>query len=267
MSRNLFLVDAFAASPFKGNAAGVVLLDDEAPERWMQSVANEMNQAETAFIVPSGQEAKLRWFTPTTEVDLCGHATLAAAHVLFSASIWTASAGVFHTKSGPLTVTRRAQGRYSMDFPREMGAEHQDASEFRERIVRILGKEPIWFGRNRMDWLAQTDEETVRKLQPDMTEISKLGMRGLIVTAMDQRGQDYDFVSRFFAPQSGVPEDSVTGSAHCFLGPFWAERWAKTKLIGFQCSPRSGFVEVECVGDRCYLTGDAVTVMQGNLLA
>lgn len=263
MPQPIFLVDAFTNGPFSGNPAAVMPLNEEPAASWMQQVAEEMKQAETAFVWPEADRWRIRWFTPSTEVELCGHATLAAAQALWQTGAWSDHAQTFYSLSGPLPV-RRSGNEITLDFPAEPGAEHTERGEVWQRVTRILGKEPLWLGRNRMDWLAQTDEATVRDLQPDMTEIERLGMRGLIVTAMDQRGQDYDFVSRFFAPQSGVPEDPVTGSAHCFLGPFWAERWAKSELLGYQASPRGGSVRVVCAGDRCLLTGSATIVVRGE---
>lgn len=229
----------------------------------MQRVAEELKQAETAFVWPDGKDWRIRWFTPTTEVSLCGHATLAAAHVLWESGVWAGQEQAFRSASGPLPV-RRTEGLITLDFPAEPGAECLGRGETWEAVCSLLGREPKWFGRNRMDWLAETDRETVLRMKPDMDQISRLGMRGLIVTARGEMNSPYDFVSRFFAPQSGVPEDPVTGSAHCFLGPFWAAKAGKAEFIGYQASPRGGTVNVVCRGERCLLTGSARTIFKGE---
>ena len=242
----VYLVDAFADAPFTGNPAAVVPLEEPLDDATMQRIAMEMNQAETAFVLPG---LTLRWFTPTVEVDLCGHATLAAAHVF-----WERGAeGVlrFKTRSGVLAAERRADG-ILLDFP----AEPPIAAPV------PLFPDALWTGRNRMDWFVQlSDEAAVRGLKPDFAVIAALGMRGLIVTA---RGSETDFVSRCFYPQSGVDEDPVTGSAHCALAPFWAERLGKTEMVGYQASRRGGAVSVSLRGDRVRLEGCAVTTLRGE---
>jgi predicted PhzF superfamily epimerase YddE/YHI9 len=261
-----FLVDAFADRPLvSGNPAGVCVLREDADESWMQAVAAEINQAETAFLAPRGEGWGLRWFTPTVEVDLCGHATLAAACALWETG-WTGVEIRFMTASGTLTARREAE-LIALDFPSEIGAEHLDRGDQWAAVCDVLGQAPKWLGRNRMDWLAELDTvDAVRALTPDMAGIAALGMRGLIVTAMDRSGQDEDYVCRFFAPQSGVPEDHVTGSAHCWLGPFWADRWAKSRVIGRQIGRRGGLVDVEPRGDRVTLRGRALITLRGELL-
>lgn len=254
----IFLVDAFASHPFSGNAAGVLLSEQRLAEGWMQAVAGEMNQAETAFPIPIGQNRfELRWFTPTVEVDLCGHATLATAHVLFETGTADPDATIaFETKSGELTCSRR-NGLIAMDFP----------SEPVEPTSAPTGTWPAgeWF-RNRMDWLMMLEsEDVVRKFEPKFDQILAIGLRGLIVTAVADAGRDYHFVSRFFAPQSGVPEDAVTGSAHCALSPFWSSRLGHDELIGFQASRRGGLVHVRYGGHRVELAGEAQTTLQGDL--
>lgn len=222
----------------------------------MQRVAMEMNQAETAFVRPLSGEGQyaLRWFTPTVEVDLCGHATLATAHVLFSSGVSHEELR-FRTKSGVLTA-RRKDEEIELDFP----AEAPTAAD----LPVDLGLEAVWTGRNRMDWFVQVaSSDQVRQLRPDFARIATLGMRGLIVTAADG---DYDFVSRCFFPQSGVDEDPVTGSAHCALAPFWAARLGRPELVGYQASRRGGVVQVEALGERVKLRGRAVTTVSGELL-
>jgi PhzF family phenazine biosynthesis protein len=257
----IFVVDAFTDKPFAGNPAGVCLLETHADDGWMQDLAAEMRHAETAFVRFTGQGHELRWFTPTTEVDLCGHATLASAHVLWSTDRHSKWQPIhFHTKSGVLTA-RRDGDSIILDFPTEA----PEACEPPETLREILGGDPVWVGKNRMDWIAQVrDERAVQALRPDMAAVEALGMRGLIVTA-ESDAPDVDFVSRFFAPQCGVPEDPVTGSAHCCLAPFWAARLGRESMRGFQASARGGFVGVKLNGDRVELTGQAVTVLEGTL--
>jgi predicted PhzF superfamily epimerase YddE/YHI9 len=251
------VVDAFTDRPFAGNPAGVCLLDEFPPDEWMQSVAAEMRHAETAFLVPREPGSwDLRWFTPTVEVDLCGHATLASGHVLFAKDASLAVA-TFHTRSGPLKATRRG-ARIELDFP----AEAPSPASLPEALP-FLGP-TRWTGRNRMDWFVQlATAAEVRALVPDLAAIARLGMRGLLVTAPGEEG--FDFVSRCFFPQSGVDEDPVTGSAHCAFAPYWSEKLGRTSLRGYQASARGGEVAVERIGDRVRLVGSAVTVLEGTL--
>lgn len=254
-------VDAFAERPFTGNPAAVCVLDRPAPDAWMQALAGEMNLAETAFVTPGGEGALgLRWFTPTVEVDLCGHATLAAAHVLYeSGRLGPNDEARFDTRSGRLTVRPAGAGRYAMDFP----ATPPEAAELPEGFVRAFGVEPVWAGRSRFDWFAVVDDEAaVRALDPAVAAVSALGLRGVIVTA---RGDDADVVSRFFAPNLGVVEDSVTGSAHCAIGPYWAGVLSTDALTCYQASRRGGTVSVQVRGDRVVLEGGAVTVYRADL--
>jgi predicted PhzF superfamily epimerase YddE/YHI9 len=258
MAVPIYVVDAFSDRPFAGNPAGVCLLDAYPADEWMQKVAAEMKHAETAFLVPNGEDYQLRWFTPAVEVDLCGHATLASAHALFEQG-HVGDVIRFHTRSGILTAARRPDG-IELDFPSE-GPEEASLPH----TIRSLGVEPIWTGRNRMDWFVQLPSaDDVRAIQPDFTEINALGMRGLIVTALDKTGE-FDFVSRGFFPQAGIDEDPVTGSAHCAFAPFWAERIGKTAMTGYQASERGGVVGVELVGNRVKLRGRATTFLQGTL--
>jgi PhzF family phenazine biosynthesis protein len=264
MPVTIFQVDAFADRPFAGNPAGVCVLPAWRADGWMQAVAAEMNVAETAFLVPRRDDFDLRWFTPAVEVDLCGHATLASAHALWETGRLAPSAAArFHTKSGLLTCTRVGD-RIEMDFPAEPPA----AADPHPDLLRSLAIEPRWVGRNRMDFFAELpDESAVRALAPDLTLLAQLPCRGVIVTARADAATGADFVSRFFAPQSGVPEDPVTGSAHCALGPFWQERLGKAELVGYQASRRGGFVHVRCAGERVILGGQAVTVLRAELVA
>ncbi|MBV6457638.1 MAG: putative isomerase YddE [Fimbriimonadaceae bacterium] len=258
----VFLVDAFASAPFTGNPAAICPLDGPAPDDWMQALAMEMNQAETAFLWPEQDAFRLRWFTPMVEVDLCGHATLAAAHLLWeSERLPSGEEAAFLTRSGTLKCSQAGQA-IRMDFPAETAAERTAPVD----LVELLGSPATWYGSNRMDHLAiLPDESAVRAVVPDMTAIAELECRGLVVTAVADPGRDYDFVSRFFAPQSGVPEDSVTGSAHCGLGPLWSQRLQKAALRGYQASRRGGYVDMEVRGDRVILGGHAVTTLHGHL--
>lgn len=260
MAQPIFLVDAFSSGPGTGNPAGVCPLDGPAPEQWMQMVAAEMNQAETAFFWPEESHLRLRWLTPVAEVDLCGHATLAAAHILYD-RMGAMGDITFETLSGPLRVNQAAGG-LAMDFPAE-GPGPTAASSI---IPDIFGENLRWFGANRMDWFAVLDSEAaLLDFVPDSTKIARLGMRGLIVTARADRA-GVDFVSRFFAPAFGVPEDPVTGSAHCALGPYWANELGKSELVGFQASRRGGRVSIKVAGDRVQLSGSATTTLEGQLL-
>jgi PhzF family phenazine biosynthesis protein len=250
----MFVVDAFTGTAFKGNPAAVCLLEDPVPDEWMQSVAAEMNLSETAFLLGDS----LRWFTPKVEVTLCGHATLATAHVLYSTGAATGSV-VFSTASGPLTVNRDANGMIIMDFP----AKEVTPATVPDGLEKALGATPVRVGRSNLDLLAELEsEEAVRELAPDIPALAEIDARGVIVTAA---GSATDFVSRFFAPNVGVPEDPVTGSAHCALAPYWSARLGRDTLTGAQLSARGGLVQVTLNGDRVHLAGRAVTVVTGTL--
>ena len=264
MALTITQVDAFASKPFEGNPAAVCLLPEPADAAWMQRVAREMNLSETAFLVRrSDGDFDLRWFTPGVEVDLCGHATLASAHVLWESGHVTPDAPVvFHTRSGQLTASSR-DGWIEMDFP----AEPDESTTGPAWLADALGAEPTYFGRNRFDYLVEVDTEaTVRNLTPDLRRIAQLGGRGLIVTARAET-EGFDFVSRFFAPRTGIDEDPVTGSAHCCLGPYWQRRIDQDAFTAWQASERGGLVRVTVRGHRVLLSGQAVTVLRGELLA
>jgi predicted PhzF superfamily epimerase YddE/YHI9 len=262
MVTRVIYVDAFTDKAFGGNQAAVVLLGRAADEQWMQRVATEICFSETAFVVPRGEEFDLRWFTPTCEVDLCGHATLATAHVLLQEGILPPShAAVFHTASGILKAKPTPDG-VEMDFP----AEPARATEHPKGLCEALGAEPKSVGRNRMDIIAEFDSAaTVRSLVPDMSLLKGLDTRGVIVTAASD-SKEYDFVSRFFAPRFGIDEDPVTGSAHCCLGPYWQERLGKNDMKACQMSGRGGVLGVKVRGDRVLLSGKAITILRGELL-
>lgn len=261
MPQPVVTVDAFTDRPFAGNPAAVCILSGPADEAWMRSVAAEMNLSETAFLHPHADGWSLRWLTPAVEVDLCGHATLASAHVLWQDGHLAADAEArFHTRSGVLTCRR--QGDWiTMDFP----AKPEQQAEAPEGLERALGVTPRYVGRSHFDLLVEVDsDDIVRSIQPDLTLLAKVDVRGVIVTARSGDGR-YDFVSRFFAPRAGVDEDPVTGSAHCVLAPFWAQRLGKDEMTAFQASRRGGVVRVRVAGDRVELAGQAVTMLRAEL--
>jgi PhzF family phenazine biosynthesis protein len=262
MPLKLIQVDAFADRMFAGNPAAVCLLDAPRDAAWMQSVAMEMNLSETAFLEPRGDEWGLRWFTPAVEVDLCGHATLASAHVLWQDGHLPESATArFHTRSGVLTARRDGEW-ISMDFP----AKPSQAAPAPDGLAEALGAEPVAIARSHFDFVVELESEAVvRALRPDQARLAGVEARGVIVTARGENGE-YDFVSRFFAPRVGVPEDPVTGSAHCALAPYWAARLGRDRMTGYQASARGGVVRVRVEGDRVHLGGQAVTVMRGALV-
>lgn len=287
MAVPLSIVDAFTAVPFRGNPAAVCRLQTEPPAQWMQSVAAEMNLSETAFVWPAEEQGErvdygLRWFTPVTEVDLCGHATLAAAHILWSVQPGAPDKLRFSTRSGVLSA-RRVSDWIELDFPRRdpMGVEPPEA------LIEALGVMPSFVGRSgESDYLVVIENEDVlRSLQPDFGLLAEVEARGVIVTAQAtqtvtspaERQQPtpsessgeliWDFVSRFFAPASGIAEDPVTGSAHCTLGPYWARRLKRDRLVGYQASARGGLVRVKVDLERVLLGGQAVTVVNGELQA
>ncbi len=262
MSTPIYIVDAFAERPFQGNPAAVCPLETAADPDWMQCVAAEMNLSETAFVYPTEGGFHLRWFTPRVEVDLCGHATLATAHLLWERNLVRAGEAIrFDTKSGPLTCIA-AGGQIELDFP----AEPQRAVAPVPELTLALGAEPLYVGRNRFDILAEfSSEEAVAGLRPDFARLEAIPARGVIVTARSSDSR-FDFVSRFFAPAVGVNEDPVCGSAHCCLGPFWSAKLNKIELVGHQISARGGIVGVRMLGDRVVLSGTAVTVLAGKLV-
>jgi PhzF family phenazine biosynthesis protein len=255
----IYHVDAFTNRVFHGNPAGVCPLDRWLDDAAMQAIAAENNLSETAFFVRRGSDYDLRWFTPVTEVDLCGHATLASAHVLFTRLDRAATSVTFHTKSGPLVVTRDGD-RLVMDFPSRPPA----PCPVPAGLVDGLGATPRETLQARDVLAVFDDEDAIRRLTPNIAALEHVDTFGIIVTA---RGRDVDFVSRFFAPRKGVPEDPVTGSAHCTLVPFWAGRLGRTRLTARQLSTRGGEIACELAGDRVRLAGHAVTFMEGSLEA
>ena len=262
MGQTIIQVDAFTDRPFAGNPAAVCILPGPADEAWMRDVAREMNLSETAFLHPRGGEWELRWLTPEVEVELCGHATLASAHVLWEDGHLDAGAEArFHTRSGLLTAKRDGDW-ISMNFPAKPEEEAQPSPE----LVRALGASPVYVGRSHFDYLVEVETEgEVRELSPDFSALRSVAARGIIVTSRAE-APGLDFVSRFFAPRVGVDEDPVTGSAHCCLAPYWARRLGKAEMVGYQASARGGTVRVRADGDRVHLGGQAVTVLRGELV-
>lgn len=254
-------IDAFTDVPFKGNPAAVCVLTEFPSDRWMQSLAEEMNLSETAFLVRSGDRYRLRWFTPKLEVELCGHATLASAHYLWEAGDLPPSVpALFDTASGLLRAEKRGSW-IEMDFP----GEPPEPVDPPTGMLTALGATPKFVGKNRFDYLIEVEtEKEVRALRPDYALLAESSTRGVIVTSRSSRA-DYSVVSRFFAPAVGVDEDPVTGSAHCCLGPYWAAKLRTDDIVGYQASERGGFVRMRVRGDRVDLVGQAVTVMRCEL--
>ena len=268
MSVELVQVDAFTETPFSGNPAAVCLLRESVPTGWMQAVASEMNLSETAFVSRRTDGGfDLRWFTPVTDVDLCGHATLASAHALWESGwLKQSEEARFHTRSGLLTAKWRQNG-IEMDFPAQIEA----TAEAPQLLLDALGVTPRYVGKNQTDYLVELGSETeVRATAPDFRRLAELPIRGVMITAAGDASSTestpYDFVSRFFAPAAGIDEDPVTGSAHCCLGPFWSRRLGRDTLTGFQASARGGVVGLQVSGERVRLSGNAVTVMRADLL-
>jgi len=256
---NYFIADAFADAPFSGNPAGVCILDASLPETTMQRIANENNLAETAFVVPHGEQYDLRWFTPVTEIDLCGHATLASAFILHEVLGTNKASYRFHTKSGPLTVTPKDGGLYEMNFP----AWPLQPIVVTEQMRQALGCDILEAHLARDLILLLENEAAVQSLKPDFNAIAALPEAfGVAVTA---KGESCDFVSRFFAPGEGIPEDHVTGSLHCMLIPFWAARLGKDTLVARQLSPRGGTLCCENCGERVKMAGRARLYLKGEL--
>ena len=258
----IYQVDAFTREKFKGNPAIICLLEHPADDHWMQDIASEMNLSETAFVLPIANGFNLRWFTPTTEVDLCGHATLAAAHILYESGIVPPNEQVrFDTRSGLLVVYRQEE-MLVMDFP----SEPPKQIPVTPAIHRAFGVNPLYLGKNRMDMLVHvSDPDSVTEFNPDFYELAEFPVRGIILTSKSDDPR-FDFISRFFAPRVGINEDPVTGSAHCCLGPYWSELLGKTDLLGYQASARGGEVRVHVLPSSVTLSGHAVTIMYGQLV-
>jgi PhzF family phenazine biosynthesis protein len=255
------IVDAFTTAPFSGNPAAVAVLAIEPDRRWMQQVAAEMNLSETAFVLPRGDAWALRWFTPATEVELCGHATLASAHVMWERGILAeGETARFRTRGGLLSARREGEW-IELDFP----ALEPEWADPMPDLGEVLGARAVAVMKSQYDLVVELESEAVvRDLAPDLVRLARLPVRGVIVTAVAST-PGFDFVSRFFAPQAGVPEDPVTGSSHCVLAPYWGVRLNKDAMLAYQASRRGGVVKVERRGDRVMLGGQAVTVVTGEL--
>jgi len=272
MSQSLIQVDAFTDTPFAGNPAAVCVLTKPQSDRWMQQVAQEMNLSETAFVLPQAEGFRLRWFTPTTEVPLCGHATLATAHVLWSEGhLDPDTPAQFDTQSGRLIATRRGDW-IELNFP----AAASTPVEVPPALIKALGYTPlaphsqgeIAVYQNSLGYLVEVaDAAIVRQLQPDFGLMASLPIANVIVTSQADAGSGFDFISRFFAPGLGINEDPVTGAAHCCLAPYWRDRLQQDQFLAYQASVRGGVVKVQYDGgDRVYLSGQAVTVMRAELV-
>lgn len=262
MAIRLFQVDAFAERLFEGNPAAVCPLDSWLPDDLLQKIAGENNLSETAFFVREAEHFALRWFTPEAEVDLCGHATLAAAHVLFEHLGQAGENVSFSTRSGTLEVTR-SDGGYSMDFPAHLPEPVEPPGALGKTLGKALGTGPLPEVLAAFDYVVPlADEAQLVRLEPDFAALRALDLRGVVVTAP---GDHVDFVSRCFYPKLGVDEDPVTGSAHCELAPYWAGRLGRRKMVARQLSRRPGTVICELVGERVILTGRAVDYMSGTI--
>ena len=262
MGQPIVQVDAFTDRPFRGNPAAVCVLPGPRDEGWMQDVAREMNLSETSFLHRDGDAYRLRWFTPAAEVDLCGHATLAGAHVLWEEGYLRPDEPArFDTRSGRLTAERR-DGAIVMDFPAKPVERDAPADD----LAAALGAAIVAAAMNQFDALVELGSEAVvRSLRPDFRRLAAVPVRGVIVTARAST-PGFDFVSRFFAPNVGIDEDPVTGSAHCFLGPYWRAKLGRDTFRAYQASQRGGVVGVRVRGDRVELEGRAVTVLRGELV-
>lgn len=257
MNFPIYQIDAFTNRVFGGNPAAVVVLHEWLDDQTLQAIAAENNLAETAFVIPDAKCSKLRWFTPVLEIDLCGHATLATAHVLFREHFREATHLRFETKGGSLAVSRKEDLLF-LDFPSRPG----EPVTIDDTLIKALGTSPESAILARDLMVVLESEAAVRAFSPDYSAIQTLDAFALIVTS---RGEEVDFVSRFFAPRAGVPEDPVTGSAHCTLIPYWANRLGKTKLSAQQLSSRGGKLTCELRGDRVLIGGKVVEYMRGEI--
>lgn len=263
ISQSIYVVDAFTQKAFQGNPAAVCILASSASDEWMQQVAAEMNLSETAFLQPIEDGYQLRWFTPVAEVDLCGHATLASAHILWEKGLSDPEQPIrFHTKSGILSAYKKSHW-IELNFPSEPPT---IIDTYPQALMDGLGVEPVSVGRNRWDYLVEVQsEEIVKELTPHFSQLQTIETRGILVTSRST-DHEIDFISRCFFPSIGIPEDPVTGSAHCCLGPYWANLLNKTELQAYQASKRGGFLKVRLQNDRVHLLGQAITVLKSELL-
>jgi len=261
MAIEIYQADAFTEKPFGGNPAGVCLLPGPADEEWMQKVARDMNVSETAFLYREGRGFNLRWFTPSVEVELCGHATLASAHILWETGrVPGRDAIEFYTLSGTLTAVMNG-GMIELDFP----SEPAEGAEAPPALTESLGVKPLYIGKNRFDYLVEAgSEKEVRALSPDFALLATIPVRGVMVTSASDDPK-YDFVCRFFGPASGINEDPATGSAYCCLGPYWQKKTGKSEFLAYQASERGGVIGVRVAGERVKLLGNAVTIFKGEM--
>jgi PhzF family phenazine biosynthesis protein len=257
MKLKIYIANAFSDKKFGGNPAAVVPLNEWLSDGLMQQIAEQNNLAETAYIIPQGDDYSIRWFTPVVEVDLCGHATLASAHIMFEHLGYSRDQIIFHSKGGLLRV-RRNQEKIMLDFPADEPEKIPDL----ELIDKALGIKSSKVFKSRFDYMVVLESQSyIEALKPDLTLINKLPGRGLIVTA---KGDNVDFVSRCFFPQSGIDEDPVTGSAHVVMVPYWAKQIGKNKLSAIQLSSRRGYLDCELAGDRVLISGHAYTYLEGD---
>jgi PhzF family phenazine biosynthesis protein len=261
MAIEIYQADAFTDRPFGGNPAGVCLLPGPADEEWMQKVARDMNLPETAFLYREKGGCSLRWFTPTVEVELCGHATLASAHVLWETGLVPRRDTIeFYTLSGTLTAARNGD-MIELDFP----SEPESKAEAPPALTESLGVKPLYIGKNRFDYLVEVgSEKIVRSIKPDFRLLAAIPVRGVMVTSASDDPK-YDFVCRFFGPASGINEDPATGSAYCCLGPYWEKKTGKSEFLAYQASERGGVIGVRVLGERVKLLGKAVTIFKGQM--
>lgn len=258
----IFQVDAFTDKPYKGNPAAVCVLTETRDDKWMQNVAKEMNLSETAFLLKDQEGYRLRWFTPSMEIDLCGHATLASAHTLWENGYVSKQEEInFYTKSGVLTA-KYNDGWIMLNFP-ALPVEECSAPE---KLLQALGIKPIFTGRSKSNYFVEVDsEDTIKKLRPNFSQLLEIDMHGVIVTSRSNT-KEFDFISRFFAPEIGVFEDPVTGSAHCSLATYWSKKLNKNSFDAYQASERGGILKVKLSGDRVFLLGEAITILRGELI-
>ena len=261
MGIRIYQVDAFTDALFSGNPAAVCILEKVADTKWMQNIASEMNLSETAFLYAEEDGYNLRWFTPAVEVDLCGHTTLASAHILWEEGFLDPDKDArFHTRSGLLTASKKGDFT-ELNFP----SEPENEAPIPGGLSESLGVNPLYVGKNRFDYLVQLEDEgIIRNLEPDFNLLKRIPARGIIVTSTSN-DTEYDFISRFFGPASGINEDPVTGSAHCCLGPFWGRILGKSRLTAYQASNRGGIIHVTLKDERVILGGKSVTVFKGEI--
>ncbi|HLX92230.1 MAG TPA: PhzF family phenazine biosynthesis protein [Puia sp.] len=260
MNVPVFVVNAFAETPFGGNPAAIVLLENWLNDSILQEIAAQHNLAETAFVVPEGEDFSIRWMTPTVEVKLCGHATLGSAHIYFNHLFYPKEKITFHSQSGPLHVTKTDNGKLLLDFPADTLTEVKETNKF----ANALSIRPVAVYRSSFDYMVVANNQAeIENLLPDFGLLNQLESRGTIVTA---KGDSADFVSRCFFPQSGIDEDPVTGSAHTAMTPYWASKLGKDSMTAIQLSRRRGYLDCTLAGDRVLIGGNAITYLEGEII-